>query len=940
MTGFLRFFWIAFFWLIAWCTALYGQSNRIYGEVRDALTGETLIGANITVEGTTDGTVSDVYGNFELRTNAPLPIQLNITYVGFARQEIIVESDDRPIAILLSEDASTTEVIEVRGQRISERQRSAPLTIESLDAIAIRQTASDNFYDGLGSLKGVDLTTASLGFKIVNTRGFNSTSPVRTLQIIDGIDNQAPGLNFSLGNFLGAPELDILKVDLIVGASSAFYGPNAFNGVISMETRSPFFHKGLAAQVKGGERNLLETAMRYADVIKKDGNDFVGFKFNLFYLRADDWVANNYDPIDGSRVPASNPGRYDAVNIYGDEYFPLGDKSSPSNQWGENAGLGIFYRTGYREADLVDYDTRNIKASAAVHIRTRPIIGHQSPELIVGSNFGFGTTVYQGDNRFSLKNIRFFQQRLEYRKQDQFFIRAYTTKENAGDSYDPYFTALRLLEEAKTNEAWANDYVYYWKNQQIGKQMEQMGYPTLQFDFTTIPPTITFDYDAAEQWLFDNNEQLAEWHGQAEQFANQSNRDGEMAYLVPGTPEFDEAFHRITTSLNNDEESGTRFYSQSALHHVHGEYKFTPSFADEWVVGANGRMYAPDSRGTIFSDSETEKIRNLEFGMYTGLSRKWFNQQLTTSATVRVDKNENFPWIATPAASLVYKPTDKDYLRLSFSAGIRNPTLSDQYLNLNVGRAILAGNLTGVDSLITIESFEAYRKELRLDSLRYFSIDPVRPEKVRTIELGYRTTLFNSLFLDAGYYYSIYYDFLGYNIGIEARFDPASGLPEANSLQVYRYAANSLERVQTQGFAIGLNYYFATYYMLSGNYSWNKLITQVDDPIVPAFNTPEHKFNISISGRGIDLGFLNDFGFNVNYKWIDGFVFEGSPQFTGTIPRYQLLDAQINWRHSRINTTIKIGASNLLDQRVYQTYGGPRIGRLAYISFLYDWKKR
>jgi iron complex outermembrane receptor protein len=65
-----------------------------------------------------------------------------------------------------------------------------------------------------------------------------------------------------LGNFLGASELDIQKVDLVVGASSAFYGPNAFNGVIAMETKNPFFNKGLAASVKVGERSLVETALQ------------------------------------------------------------------------------------------------------------------------------------------------------------------------------------------------------------------------------------------------------------------------------------------------------------------------------------------------------------------------------------------------------------------------------------------------------------------------------------------------------------------------------------------------------------------------------------------------------------------------------------------------------------------------------------------------------
>src|SRR5439155_22659563 len=158
--------------------------------------------------------------------------------------------------------------VEISGSRISEKQKEAPLTIESIDRIAIKECAQTSFYEALGTLKGVDLTSASLGFTIINTSGFNSTSPVRSLQTIDGVDNQAPGLNFSLGNFLGCSEVDVLKVDLIAGASSAFFGPNAFNGVISMSSRSPFIKPGLEVMAKTGERNLLETSVRYAFVLK------------------------------------------------------------------------------------------------------------------------------------------------------------------------------------------------------------------------------------------------------------------------------------------------------------------------------------------------------------------------------------------------------------------------------------------------------------------------------------------------------------------------------------------------------------------------------------------------------------------------------------------------------------------------------------------------
>ena len=170
------------------------------------------------------------------------------------------------------------------------------------------------------------------------------------------------------------------------------------------------------------------------------------------------------------------------------------------------------------------------------------------------------------------------------------------------------------------------------------------------------------------------------------------------------------------------------------------------------------------------------------------------------------------------------------------------------------------------------------------------------------------------------------------------------GAPDFNNLEVYRYASNSSNNVTTQGFSIGLNYYLWRFYQIAANYSWNKLITQIDDPIIPAFNTPEHKFNIGVSGRDLTFNFgsksVRGFGFNVNYKWIEGFIFEGSPQFTGYVPTYALLDAQINLYVNKINTTFKLGASNLLDNNQFQTYGGPRIGRLAYFSIVYEFNKK
>lgn len=911
---------------------LFAQKT-LRGEVTDASTGEPLIFANIIIKGTTSGANTDVDGSFELRTQGDLPVTLVISYTGFATQEIVVTTDKDRIKIKLDPNDIVIASVEVTGRRISEKQQQSPLTMESLDNIGIRETPAANFYDGLGSLKDVDLTAASLGFKIINMRGFNSTSPVRSLQIIDGVDNQSPGLNFSLGNFLGASELDVNRVNLVIGASSAFYGPNAFNGVISMETKNPFLHQGLSVSVKGGERALLDVGLRWAKALKnKNGQEAFAYKINFSFMRANDWEAENYDPVYNTTTGKDNPGRYDAVNVYGDEYFTLNDLST-APPWAF-PGLGIWHRTGYQEIDLVNYNTRNFKGNAALHFRTKPSKGVESPELILTSTLGGGTTVYQGDNRFSLRDILFFQHRIEFRKTDKFFLRAYATHEDAGNSFDPYFTALLLQEKAKDSELWSQDYSDYWRSN-VSPRINELGFP--QIDFSTFPPK--FDFNAANSWYEKYNDSLFVWHTETETAANKRSLvvPTSTDFLKPGTPAFQQAFDAITNNASRNKREGTRFYDRSALFHIHGEYKFEPRWAKTITVGGNVRMYRPNSNGTIFSDTTNNRIKNNEFGLYAGIDREFFDRKLKASATLRIDKNQNFNLISTPAASLVWNPSPNNYLRASFSSALRNPTLSDQYLFLNVGRAILAGNLNGVDSLITLESFDDFRSTLQRDTLRYFNIDPVQPERVKTFELGYRTTLWNKLFVDAGYYYSIYNDFLGFNIGLKAEFaDDNSGLDLPRNVQAFRYAANSVNQVTTQGFSIGLSYYFANYFQINGNYSFNKLNSDIDDPIIPAFNTPKHKYNLGISGRDVSLGNIRNVGFSVNYKWQEGFLFEGSPQFTGLVPSYDLLDAQINWKAMKINTTFKLGASNLLDNQVFQTYGGPRIGRLAYFSMLFE----
>lgn len=946
-------------WAVSVGCALLGlgafAQYELRGTVTDKSTGETIIGAIVKVKGEGKGVSTDLDGKFVLKVAQLPPFTLVITSMGYSAQEIEVTSLDQPIKASMGADEVLLKEALVVKERISDKQKQAPLTVETMDLIAIKEAPTGDFYQGLGTLKGVDMVAASFGFKVINTRGFNSTSPVRTLQLIDGVDNQSPGLNFSLGNFLGASDLDVLKVDVIAGASTAFYGPGAFNGVINMTTKSPWNFPGLSVSVKGGERSMLEGAVRWAQVIKdKDGKPRWAYKLNAFALRADDWMAENYDATSNSPTGVTNPGRYDAVNIYGDENVTTNNNYLTSNNTRrEYPGLGIFLRNGYKESDLVNYSTDNFKIGGSLHYRIT-----DSLEVMIASNHSRGSTVYQGDNRYRLKNVQFFQHRVEIKREGTWFVRSYLTHEDAGETYDIFTTALRIQEASGVTKEWNTPYSTLWSTW-IKPQVEALpGYipyaqaPNFGLNATTWPIW-------QDQFIQDNLGTLQGFHQQVMDSVNMLNIPFLDPFYAPGTQRFNDKFEEVTTKRFT--EGGSLFYDRSMLWHTMGEYKWKPAFG-EITLGGNFRQYLPNSAGTIFKDTGDVVIRNSEFGIFAGLEKKLIDDGLKATATVRIDKNQNFDPLFSPALSLVWSRNPAHVWRVSFSSAIRNPTLADQYLYYNVGRALLLGNLDGQfeadrDSMFTIESFSIYRNTAipNQSQLDYFNVDRLRPEQVRSIEIGYRGTHWENVYFDLSAYSSWYTDFIGYVIGLHADFLTPTALPL--NLIAYRVAANASSQVTTQGANMGVSWYRPKM-TWTANYSFNRLTSGADDPIIPAFNTPENKVNLGFTSRDRRIPFTDkrDLGYGVNWKYVQGYQFTGSPQFSGPIPTYDMVDAQVSVKFPQANLTVKLGASNLfglvpffddevadedrveraLNNDVYLVFGGPRVGRLAYLQLAYE----
>src|SRR5260221_2118747 len=327
--------------------AVFGQTT-ISGTIKDKSTGETLAGVNIIVKGTVAGTISNSDGKFNLKVSQSPPFTLSLSFIGFRTQEVEIKDAATTLDISMEEGTLLGQEVVVSASRVEESILKSPVTIEKMDVLAIKQAATPDYYDALANMKGVQVSSGSMNFTAVNTRGFATIANTRFVQLVDGMDTQAPLLNFPTGTIMGLTELDAESIEVVPGAASALYGPNAFNGIMIMKSKSPFEYQGLSMQIKqgitnshaGGSHPLGQYSIRYA----KAFNNKFAFKVNFSYMKATDWTSNDYKTDKNnpeSKIDLSSSQNFDGLNLYGDEAaIPTGIPSLGDN--------GTIRRTGIK----------------------------------------------------------------------------------------------------------------------------------------------------------------------------------------------------------------------------------------------------------------------------------------------------------------------------------------------------------------------------------------------------------------------------------------------------------------------------------------------------------------------------------------------------------------------------------------------------------------
>lgn len=935
----------------------------VSGVVVDAVTGERLAGVNVVVQGTVVGVATNTRGEFTLRVNANPPVTLVVSIIGYTSQRVeITEQEVTGLEISLREEMILGSDIVVSASRVEESILDAPVSIEKMDIIAVNQTASPSYYQGLANLKGVDMTTSSINFQIVNARGFNSTGNTRMVQLTDGMDTAAPALNFPIGNLNGPSVLDVESMEFIPGASSALYGPNAFNGILLVNSKNPYRYPGLSVHVQTafnhidgnaslGEpesaQPMYETSLRYANTI----GDRFAFKVNFSYSQADDWRGINYSDKNSNLTPAgmANNPAFDGIHLYGDDgtfnIALLGINPQVRNQLAQGIaaqvpGLPVqiaeqyvaalpnqaVARTGYREEFLVDHDAENLKLGTSLHYRFTDNL-----EASYSFNYGYGTSVYSGAQRYSLNNFSISQHKLEF-EGDNFLVRAYGTFEDSGDSYIADFVGFSINDQYRNTTEWFGLYGATFAGGLIQAAAQaQGGNPA--FNQETVNAILS------------NPQALNLLHGAARQAADQGR-------FQPGTSEFDAAFDR---AVNDVIPRGALFNDKSRFLHTEGIYNFKNEISFvELQMGLSLRQYQLRSNGTIFADGDGG-ININEYGGFVQASKSLLEDRLRLTGSLRYDKNENFDGQFNPRLSSVIRIADNQNIRASYQTGFRNPTTQGQFIDLDVLTARLLGGLNQTvapynvtENAFTLESVNRFTEQLLAGNpaaaqqlVPYTSFEEVKPEQIQSYEIGYRGIIGNRLMVDAAYYYNVYDDFIAQfrvrkaaaaftgNPAVDAQI--AGSLLTGNAENTFQLYTNVDKTVKSQGAVFGFDYSLPGNYLLSFNYNWNQLITEDQSEFIFDFNTPEHKVNLSFGNRRL----TNNLGFNITWRWQDEFQWTSSFA-DGVVPAISTLDAQVSYRIPSMKTMMKIGGSNVTNERYVLNYGGPNLGAIYYVSFTFD----
>ncbi len=344
--------------------AAAAQSGRISGTVTDS-TRAPLVGAQVTIVGTRLTAVTDDGGHFVIGNVTPGTYDVRAQRIGQHAQTmsgvVVRAGEATQVDVTLSPAALTLAGMVVSASRRPEKITDAPATITRIDASAIENTVGNSFAPALKAVKGLDYIQVGVTSVAVNARGFNSAFNNRMLMMEDNRIAVLPENGLPVGAFTPIPKLDLAGIEVLVGPGSALYGPDASNGVITLQSKDPRDYPGTSLEAAGGGRSFYDVQFRHAGV----AGGQIGYKVSAEYEAANDWQNHNiYAPIVTGGPVSPEIGADWNTNVlrgYGalTYYFPTVGRLELNGGASKSNGIG---QTSVGRNQLIDWQYREVQA--------------------------------------------------------------------------------------------------------------------------------------------------------------------------------------------------------------------------------------------------------------------------------------------------------------------------------------------------------------------------------------------------------------------------------------------------------------------------------------------------------------------------------------------------------------------------------------------------
>lgn len=281
-----------FFAFVMLASATMLAQTTITGVVKDAQTGETLLGANIKVSGKAVGTTSDFDGKFLLKVNDAPPFTIEISMLGFKAMNVEITKNNQEVMVSLQEDSTALEEIVFSASRRRQKVQEAPASVSIITPKDILNSAAvvDPVMN-LANIAGVQIQQQSANSINIEMRAGSGVFGTSTFPILDYRYLVTPASGQFNNYQTGMSNIDIQRVEVVRGAASALYGPGVTSGVVHFMSKSAIDYPGTTVEMLGGTLNTTGMTVRHAF---KNDNDKFGFKVNVRYQKGTDF---QLDPV-------------------------------------------------------------------------------------------------------------------------------------------------------------------------------------------------------------------------------------------------------------------------------------------------------------------------------------------------------------------------------------------------------------------------------------------------------------------------------------------------------------------------------------------------------------------------------------------------------------------------------------------------------------------